>query len=223
MYRMREFHKTMIILVILMVSAVVFLLIDWQIRPMIRATAAYHASIYATNLMNEAVEQELEKVQGLQLVQINQNEVTNITSVTLDMLRINQIKTGITERILIELSSEETEIVEVPLGTLLGSEIFSGRGPLISITLSPMGLAKIQTKSNLRQAGINQVLHEVVLSVEVEVSAILPGYSADASAHSDYLIAQTVIVGNVPDRYSEAGGRTDSAESISIWETLDEE
>ena len=190
---------------------------------MIRATAAYHASIYATNLMNEAVEQELRKVQGIQLVRIDQNEATNITSVTLDMLRINQIKTGITEHILIELSSEETEVVEVHLGTLLGSEIFSGRGPLIPITLSPIGMAKIQTKSNLKQAGINQVLHEIVLSVEVEVSAILPGYSADAAAHSDYLIAQTVIVGNVPDRYSEASNSVNSDENIRLWETLDEE
>ena len=207
----------------IMAGMIIFLLVDWQIRPMIRATAAYHASIYATNLMNEAVEQELRKVQGIQLVRIDQNEATNITSVTLDMLRINQIKTGITEHILIELSSEETEVVEVHLGTLLGSEIFSGRGPLIPITLSPIGMAKIQTKSNLKQAGINQVLHEVVLSVEVEVSAILPGYSADAAAHSDYLIAQTVIVGNVPDRYSEASNSVNSDENIRLWETLDEE
>lgn len=198
-----------------------FLLIDCQIRPMIRATAAYHASIYATNLMNKAVENELEHFQDEQLVLIEQNESTNITSVTLDMMRINQIKTGITEQILKELSSEETEVVEVPLGTLLGSELFSGRGPLISITLSPMGLANIQTESRMRQAGINQVLHEVVLSVEVEVSAILPGYSADAKASSEYLISQTVIVGNVPDRYSEASSSAEK--SIRIWETLDEE
>lgn len=223
MRTIRNMRRRFALLLLIMTAAALFLIIDWQIRPMIRATAVYHASIYATNLMNEAVEQELAKVQGIQLVQISQNEKTNITSVTLDMLRINQIKTGITEQILIELSSEETEIVEVPLGTLLGSEIFSGRGPLIPITLSPMGLANIQTKSNMRQAGINQVLHEVVLSVEVEVSAILPGYSADASAQSDYLIAQTVIVGNVPDRYSEASNSHESVESIRIWETLDEE
>ncbi len=223
MRKIHRFYRKLTLLFLLVIASVLFLLIDWQIRPMIRATAAYHASIYATNLMNEAVEEELKKVQGFQLVQISQNEKTNITSVTLDMLQINQIKTGITERILIELSSEETEVVEVPLGTLLGSEIFSGRGPLIPITLSPMGLAKIQTKSNMRQAGINQVLHEVVLSVEIEVSAILPGYSADAAASSDYLIAQTVIVGNVPERYSEASDSVDSADSIRIWETLDEE
>ena len=88
-----------------------FLVIDGQIRPMIRATAAYHASIYATNLMNEAVEQQLELVRDAQLVVISQTEQTNITSVTLDMMCIKQIKTGITERILQELSSEETEIV----------------------------------------------------------------------------------------------------------------
>lgn len=209
------------ILVLFLVGG--FLLIDWQVRPMIRATAAYHASIYATNLMNEAVENELEHFQDEQLVIIDQNEKTNITSVTLDMMRINQIKTGITEQILQELSSEETEVVEVPLGTLMGSELFSGQGPLISITLSPMGLANIQTESRMRQAGINQVLHEVVLSVEVEVSAILPGYSAEAKASSEYLISQTVIVGNVPDRYSEASSHAAEEESIRIWETLDEE
>ena len=216
-------HRSWLILFILLIFSVLFLVIDGQIRPMIRATAAYHASIYATNLMNEAVEQQLELVRDAQLVVISQNEQTNITSVTLDMMRINQIKTGITERILQELSSEETEIVEVPLGTLLGSELFSGRGPLIPITLSPMGLANIQMSSGMRQAGINQVLHEVVLHVDVEVSAILPGYSADAKAESDYLISQTVIVGNVPDRYSEASGKTEDNESIRIWEVLDEE
>ncbi len=219
----RKKHKVLWFILSMMLFLVMFLVLDWQVRPMIRATAAYHASIYATNLMNEAVEHELEQVQGSQLVLIEQNEKTNITSVTLDMMKINQIKTGITERILEELSSEETEVVEVPLGTLMGSEIFSGRGPLIPITLSPMGLAHIQMQSGLRQAGINQVLHEVVLKVEVEVSAILPGYSADATASSDYLISQTVIVGNVPERYSEAADSVSDPESIRIWETLDEE
>jgi sporulation protein YunB len=222
--KMRKWnHRRWLILFILLIFGGLFLVIDGQIRPMIRATAAYHASIYATNLMNEAVEQQLELVRDAQLVVISQNEQTKITSVTLDMMRINQIKTGITERILQELSSEETEIVEVPLGTLLGSELFSGRGPLIPITLSPMGLANIQMSSGMRQAGINQVLHEVVLHVDVEVSAILPGYSADAKAESDYLISQTVIVGNVPDRYSEASGKAEDNESIRIWEVLDEE
>lgn len=219
----RKRKQKFVCILILLLAVVLFSVIDGQIRPMIRATAAYHASIYATNLMNEAVANELEKVKDAQLVIIEQNEQTNITSVTLDMMRINQIKTGITDQILEDLSSEETEIVEVPLGTLLGSEIFSGRGPLIPITLSPMGLAKIQTTSGMRQAGINQVLHEVVLTVEVEVSAILPGYSADAAASSDYLISQTVIVGNVPERYSEAADSVDDNDSIKIWETLDEE
>ena len=108
MRTIRNMRRRFALLLLIMTAAALFLIIDWQIRPMIRATAAYHASFYATNLMNEAVEQELEKVQGIQLVQISQNEKTNITSVTLDMLRINQIKTGITEQILIELSSEET-------------------------------------------------------------------------------------------------------------------
>ena len=219
----RKRKRKFVCILILLLAVVLFSVIDGQIRPMIRATAAYHASIYATNLMNEAVANELEKVKDAQLVIIEQNEQTNITSVTLDMMRINQIKTGITDQILEDLSSEETEIVEVPLGTLLGSEIFSGRGPLIPITLPPMGLAKIQTTSGMRQAGINQVLHEVVLTVEVEVSAILPGYSADAAASSDYLISQTVIVGNVPERYSEAADSVDDNDSIKIWETLDEE
>ncbi len=223
MRKKRRKHKLLGVFFLILIVAGGVLLIDRQIRPMIRATAAYHASIYATNLMNEAVENELEQVQGSQLVLIEQNEQTNITSVTLDMMRINQIKTGITQRILEELSSEETEIVEVPLGTLMGSEIFSGRGPLIPITLSPMGLAHIQMESGLRQAGINQVLHEVILHVEVEVSAILPGYSADAKASSDYLISQTVIVGNVPDRYSEASSNINADENIRVWETLDEE
>ncbi len=223
MKRFKRQYKWAGTVAFLLLCGIGFLLIDGQIRPMIRATAAYHASIYATNLMNEAVEQQLEQVQDAQLVLIDQNEQTNITSVTVDMMRINQIKTGITERILQELSSEETEIVEVPLGTLMGSEIFSGRGPLIPITLSPMGLANIQMSSGMRQAGINQVLHEVLLHVEVEVSAILPGYSADAKAESDYLLSQTVIVGNVPDRYSEANGKAGDNESIRIWETLDEE
>lgn len=190
------------IAVIFLITAILLVLVDGQIRPMIRAAASYQASIYATELMNDAVSRALDNKNSEEFVDLIHDQENNVTSVSINMVAVNQLKTTVTAEILKKLDQNDERIVEVPLGTLLGSELFSGRGSKVPITLSPMGLTDIQMNSGMRQAGINQVLHEVSLSIEVEVSAILPGYTTGAKVHSDYLIAQTVIVGDVPKGYA---------------------
>lgn len=199
--------------VILLIALILLVLLDGKIRPIIRTSAAFQANIYAAQLMNEAVSKELEHVPESSIVTLIRDENENITSVSLNVLQVNAIKTGISRRILDELNSIDNQIVEVPLGTLLGSELFSGRGPMIPIRLSPMGVADVQIKNKIEQAGINQVLHEVILTVEVKVSAILPGYSSNAVTKSDFLIAQTVIVGDVPKWFTQYGKSNFAADS----------
>ena len=67
--------------------------------------------------------------------------------------------------------------------------------------LYQVGSVDTEFKSEFISAGINQTKYKVYLTVKLEVSAILPASSTDIMIDEDYLISETIIVGDMPDIY----------------------
>jgi sporulation protein YunB len=88
--------------------------------------------------------------------------------------------------------------MSVPLGTLTGITYLSGRGPEVKIKLHQIGAVDAQIVSKFESAGINQTKHSLKIEVKVELSAILPGHSTDVTVEDEYLVGETVIVGQIP-------------------------
>ena len=86
----------------------------------------------------------------------------------------------------------------VPLGTLTGITLFSGRGADINIKLHQVGAVDAKVISEFTSAGINQTRHSMKVEITAELSAILPGHSTDIKMTDEYLIGETVIVGELP-------------------------
>ena len=55
------------------------------------------------------------------------------------------------------------------------------------------------------QAGINQTLHRVYLQIDMEISAIIPGFSMQTEVSTNMEMGQTVIVGEVPGYFGAVG------------------
>ena len=124
-----------------------------------------------------------------------------ITSIETNSTAVNEIQNQIKNNINQSFKSIEDNKVSVPLGTLSGIIFFSGRGPKVNMELHQIGAVDTEINSEFQSAGINQTKHRIWLSVNVELSAVLPLKSTDINVHNDYLIAETIIVGNVPDTY----------------------
>ena len=61
--------------------------------------------------------------------------------------------------------------------------------------------------SHFSEAGINQTLHQVTMVVSVDVAVLVLGKTDTFTMTSEVVVAETVIVGAVPDTFLQSGGK----------------
>lgn len=182
----------------------IILLVDSRVRPIIEQTAIYQSKILATRIINDAIYAQLDDDDFnysslVNLVYNNENEVASIES---NMLNINKLKAKINNGINDELADLEHHNLSISLGTISGVTSFYNIGPLIPVKVQPEGYVETSLISSFQSAGINQTLHRILVQIKVDISAIIPGYSASGTVDTQFVIAETVIVGNVPEAYT---------------------
>ncbi len=188
-----------------------FIGLDLGIRPMVKASAASQTQIAVNRMIQRAVLEVLEE-DGLRyqsFVSLQQNLNGETTALTTDTVLINRLQGELLEKILQTLQETRQITLQLPLGSLTGSQFLAGRGPLVTLRLRPVGLVKTKIVNQFDEAGINQTRHRIQLQVTVDMLSLLPGYRISSQAQSNIILAETIIVGLVPDAYTEVYGGTD--------------
>ena len=122
-----------------------------------------------------------------------------ITSIQIDSVKLNTIASELVKDIIESIRSIEYGEFGIPLGNAFGSRIFSGRGPKIKVRIVPLGTVASEIRSDFKSAGINQSLHRIMLEFKICVSLLSPFASSASEFVSSLCIAETVIVGEVPN------------------------
>ena len=204
-YRSPKRHKLglkLIAFALLLIG--ILILIDMRVRPIIEKTTIYQSKVLATRIINDAIYNELaiEDFGYNELVTVVYNDNSVITSIESNMVNINRLKAKITKRVNDELEHLDSQDLSISLGTISGFSSFYNQGPLIPVTVRPEGYAETSLISAFESAGINQTLHRILVEINVDISAIIPGYTASAVVETQFIVAETVIVGSVPDSYT---------------------
>ena len=113
-----------------------------------------------------------------------------------------------------ELNSTENQSVEIPLGAALGIRFLSGFGPRISVQILPVGAVNTSYDTEFETAGINQTRHKIFLSLRATVSLIIPTGSQLVEVESTMLIAESIIVGDVPESFVDVSDQNDMLDFI---------
>ncbi len=181
-----------------------FAVLDNQLRPVITTMAQYQCRVVSVLAMNEAVMEELDQNTELakNLVQVKRNENGIVTSIEVNSAELNQLKARLTQAVSNRLLAVERQDIHIPLGTLLGWQLIAGRGPDISLQVLPASFVESTTVDRLETAGINQTQHRIFIRFSVQMSAILPGYSTSVTVENEVCVAQTLVVGQVPQVYA---------------------
>lgn len=189
--------KLAIIVVIISILAVLF---DRQMRPLVKSVVFNQAQTVSTKVINQVVADELSRldIDYSDIVDIQKDDDGKILAISTDMKKVNSLKSFMTMSIQEKLNSMDIPKVKIPVGTFTGTEILNGRGPKISIDVSTSGCVDVDFKSEFVSAGINQTKHRLYLGVSTEVFALIPGYPVATVVSTSILIAETIIVGEVP-------------------------
>lgn len=128
----------------------------------------------------------------------------SIAAVSTNMSRINLLSSEILNDI-VAASDKGALDINIPVGNLLGSTLLLGRGPVVPVEITMLTSSHIDLKNELESAGINQTKHQIKLDVVIDIDVILPWKTASTQVVSEILVAETVVVGRVPETYFNVG------------------
>lgn len=199
-YRRR---KTVIFRIVCIFLAILtsVLLADAKLRPAIYDLAAVEAKSVAVKTIHTAVERVLAKssVSYADIVSISRNNSGSITGITTDIVKLNLFKSQITNAVDDEFISKGSTKVSVPLGSASGITFLSGCGPYVDVKISMLSSTQSDFENKFESAGINQTQHSVILDLDTQVILTMSGRRITTDVKTSFCVAQTVIVGTVPN------------------------
>ena len=196
------------ILFITMVFCAVFIMLRGKYQTVIRELARTQVMNSTSDLTNDAIAKQMADgiIQYDRIVYFEKDLDGRITALKTNMSEINRLKTDILNIINDEILALDTADIGIPLGSLLLPEFFSGKGPAIPVHILSIRNSDAAFASEFSHAGINQTLHQLTMEVSVDVSVLVLAKTESFTVTSQVVVAETVIVGDVPQTYLQTGG-----------------
>ncbi|MBS6943389.1 MAG: sporulation protein YunB [Clostridiales bacterium] len=199
-------------LVVLWTAAAVIALamcFEYSLRSVAREMAEAQGDSLAAEAVSFAVNQSGSQHQYDELVDLEKDELGNITMVKVNGYVLNELTREMVELCEDRLMNQGEVSISVPFGSVMNSQIFSTTGPVIQMYASPYAQVNVDIDSEFTSAGINQTKHRITATIQVFLRYTLPGQSVVVQYENTLPIYETVIVGNVPNTYLETGEQKD--------------
>ena len=163
--------------------------------------------------VNDAVDSG--RIDYEQLVDFDKDADGHVTALRSNMAEFNRLQASIADDILQRMAEVSSTDLAIPIGTLTGSPLLAGRGPCLRVRMQSVGTATARFDNQFSSAGINQTRHRIILDVDVHVSILLPGLTTYTKVSNEISVAETVIVGGVPDTYTYFSTTPDEIENYA--------
>lgn len=199
-----------VILAVLAAVAGGFAYINANLRPVLAGLANARVQSAAARAMNDSILDILANNGETydELIKIHATE-SKVYLLQADSSKLNSLAADCAEAAQLRIAEMGEQGISVPIGTVSGIPIFAGYGPKIRLSFTPAGAVRSSFDSEFRSAGINQTLHRINLRLIATVRVILPGESHTLTVEAEAPIAENIIVGEVPNAYTNVASEED--------------
>lgn len=161
-----------------------------------------------SDLINDAIDKQimLGNIQYDRMVYFEKDLSGRITALKTNMSEVNRLKTDLLQRINEDMLALDMDSLGIPIGSLIFPEVFSGKGFSVPVLIHTIRNSDATFRSDFSEAGINQTLHQLVMEVRVDVTILVLGQTDSFTVDSHVVVAETVIVGQVPNTLLQTGG-----------------
>ena len=197
-----EFHTIGMLLsvVVAMILAVLIISrLNAKLRPILYELAISQTSNHITSAVDHAVSEQA--ITYTDLVSLERSENGDIVAIISNMAHANALRAQLLETALEELKGLESMEFSIPLGTIYDWDLLSARGPDIGVRVLYTGTASAEFENSFSAAGINQTCHRIIFRIKADISVLLPGRQEKATVDTKVCVAETIIVGKVPETY----------------------
>ncbi len=192
-----------------------FILIEERLSLVVADISRQAVKSKVSVIISKTVYDEIKKsgVTYDRLISLEKDANGQITALKSNIIEINRLKSSLSLEILEQLEDIDDMDITIPMGSIFGSEILSGRGPKMHIKIMPVGTVATDVENRVSSTGINQTRHQVMLRINVQTAIITALRSTSADISTDVCIAETVLVGNVPETYTAIDAHKENADS----------
>lgn len=149
--------------------------------------------------VNEAVSETLERIDYDSLVTVTHGSDGAVTEISANAQKVNLLARTTATLSMANLSARSENGIKVPVGAFTGIEFLAGFGPKVTFKIISVSRVSCEFESAFSSAGVNQTRHSIYMDVEATVTVVMPSGSKEISSVTEVLVAESVIVGEVPD------------------------
>lgn len=184
-------------LVLILIAA-----ISWFLGDLATQMAVSDATDIVTKTVNDSINEVIGKgVYGFDyFITLEKDGEGNVTAISSDMAHINTLSTEILNSV---IESTDNGIIEIsiPAGNLSGLNLLLNKGPDIQVDIIMLTSSRVDFRNEMVSCGINQAKYQLVLEVTVDIDILVPWGTESATTVTEVIVADTVIVGKVPNTY----------------------
>ncbi len=196
------------ILIILLILAILLLVLRKKYDSVMVDLTRTQVTNSTSDLINDAIAEQIAsgKVEYDRIVYFEKDLEGKITALKTNIGEVNRLKTDTLNIINEQILATEHSQMGIPLGSMFLPELLSGKGPEIPVKILSIRNSDATFESSFTHAGINQTMHQLRMCVIVDVSVLVLGKTITFPVSSDMVVAETIIVGAVPDTFLQTGG-----------------
>lgn len=161
------------------------------------------AEILSVNSVCDAANSTIEKLNYNydDIAKIVYSDSGTVQAIETDSMKINRIKSEITKSVQNEIAKVYDNDIDIPIGAFTNITVLSNWGPCINMNFNLTGSFSSEIVSTFEQAGINQTVHHIRLMLTSKIMTTSLDYSGNITFTTDFEIAQSIIVGEIPNYY----------------------
>lgn len=174
--------------------------LDKAITPTVMAVADAEMRAKSMEIINASILKEYSQQFNYDdIIKVEKDGEGNISMLKADTLKMSKIATDVALNSQKDLKALGHTGIKVPIAYVFDNNLLANIGPSVSVKMEPIGYIETKYQSEFESAGINQTRHKIYVQVYAKVRIIIPTKKDDIEIKSEVPIAETIIVGKIPD------------------------
>ncbi len=203
-------HAVRIAVLAVLVAVLLSLVVERNLSRIMLDMAYAQAYSLAVETINQSVSDVMQGgVTYDELMISHKDGQGHVTMLAANTVRMNELAMKIALKAEDELAKEEHQQINIPMGAALGIQFLAGGGPRIPVRIVPIGAVNTQFVTEFQSAGINQTRHKISMQIATTVRLVIPTGSKRVDVLSVVPIAESIIVGGVPDSFVDVNNQED--------------
>lgn len=175
---------------------------DMCMRPSVTTMAKYKLQSLISDSVNNAIMSVIDQTQFTydDLVEIKKNSNDEIVSISYNSLHMNKLRSELVQAVIDETQKIPVTSIYIPIGNITHIDILQNKGPKLQFKIKPSSFVEADIESVFQNTGINQINHQIFINIKVTANALIPNFSTSINTENKICVAETVIIGKVPDK-----------------------